>query len=156
MIAESQVRALVEEKINQEGGTFIVEVVVKPGNKIVVLLDNDNGLSINECVEVSRHIEGSLDREVEDYELEVSSPGLDQPFKVNRQYQKYVGKQVAVVTKDGKKIQGQLTFADKNKIVVEEKAREKVEGKKGKQLVVRNHELAYNLIKETKIVISFN
>lgn len=154
MITESQVKKLVAEKI--EGSeTFIVEISVKPGNKITILVDNDKGLSIKDCVSISRHVESSLDRETEDFELQVSSPGLDQPFKNIRQYKKHIGKQVSVITSDGKKITGLLKAANDEGIEIEEHSKEKVEGKKSKQLVVRNTQLAYDKIKETRILITF-
>lgn len=154
MITEKKIRELVEERI---AGTenYIVEVRVRPGNKILVLLDNMNGLAIKDCVDVSRHVEHNLDRESEDFELEVSSPGLDQPLRILRQYQKYIGKQVQVVTTDGSKITGELKTATEEAIEVETRAKEKIEGKKGKQLVVTNHRLPFADIKETRVVITF-
>jgi ribosome maturation factor RimP len=154
MITESQIKKLVAEKI--EGtDTFIVEVVVKPGNKISILVDNDKGLSIKDCVSISRHVESSLDRETEDFELQVSSPGLDQPLKNVRQFKKHVGKQVNVITSEGNKITGLLKDADDESIEIEERSKEKVEGKKSKQLVIRNTRLPYSKLKETRILISF-
>lgn len=154
MITEKQIKQLVEEKI--EGtGNYLVEIRVRPGNKIHILLDNDNNLSINDCVEVSRYVEHQLDRETEDFELEVSSPGLDQPLRILRQYKKYLGKQVEVLTAEGTKIAGELKAAGDEGIVVETRAKEKVEGKKSKQLVVTEHKLPFSQVKETKIVISF-
>jgi ribosome maturation factor RimP len=154
MITEKKIRELVEEKI---AGTenYIVELRVRPGNKILILLDNMNGLAIKDCVDVSRHVEHNLDRESEDFELEVSSPGLDQPLRILRQYQKYIGKQVQVVTTDGNKITGELKSANEEAIEVETRAKEKIEGKKGKQLVVTNHKLPFTNIKETRVVITF-
>jgi ribosome maturation factor RimP len=96
-----------------------------------------------------------LDREVEDYELNVSSPGLDQSFKVLMQYIKNIGKQVNVVTKENKKLSGKLISANEEGIVLEVKSTERVEGKKGKQLLINNINLTFNQIKETKVVISF-
>jgi ribosome maturation factor RimP len=154
MITEKQIQQLVEEKI---AGTsnYIVEIRVRPGNKINILLDNDNNISINDCIEVSRYVEHQLDRETEDFELEVSSPGLDQPLRVLRQYQKYINKQVEVLTAEGKKIAGELKSASEEGIVVETRVKEKVEGKKSKQLVITEHKLPFSQVKETKIVISF-
>jgi ribosome maturation factor RimP len=129
--------------------------VVKPGNNIYILIDNDNGVSIKDCVEMSRHVESSLDREVEDFELHVSSPGLDRPLKTLRQYQKYLGKELSVTTKEGKKLSGKLLKVNNDAIELEVKSKEAVEGKKGKHLIIRNINLTFNQIKETKVVISF-
>lgn len=154
MITAEKIYELAEAKI-AEGSNFIVDVVVKPGNNIYILIDNDNGVSIKDCVEMSRHIEGSLDREVEDFELHVSSPGLDRPLKTLRQYQKYLGKELSVKTKEGDKISGKLLNATDKGIELEVKSKESVPGKKGKQLQINNISLTFNQIKETKIVISF-
>ena len=154
MITESRIKQLVEEKI-ADTGNFIVDIRVRPGNKINILLDNENNVSISDCVEVSRYVEHQLDRETEDFELEVSSPGLDQPFKVLRQYRKYQGKEVQVLLKDNTKITGTLLSVEEEGIEVETRVKEKVEGKKSKQLVITKHRLPFTEIKETRIVITF-
>jgi ribosome maturation factor RimP len=154
MITIDSIKKLTDTKI-AEGTNFIVDITVKQGNKIIVLLDNDNGVSIKDCVEMSRHIESSLDREKDDFELNVMSPGLTEPFKILRQYQKNIEKQVDVTTKEGKKLTGKLVSANEEGIELESKVKEKVEGKKGKQLIINNIKLTFSQIKETKIVISF-
>lgn len=154
MITVDRIQKIAEEKL-AESTNFIVEIAVKSGNKIIVLLDNDNGVSISDCVAMSRHIESSLDREAEDFELNVMSPGLSEPFKILRQYQKNIGKQVDIVTKEGKKLSGKLLDANSLGITLESKSKERIEGKKGKQLIINNINLTFNQIKETKIVISF-
>lgn len=154
MISVEKIRKLAEEKI-AEGSNFIVEISVKPGNKITLLLDNDNGVSISDCVAMSRHIEFNLDREAEDFELNVMSPGLTEPFKIIRQYQKNIGKQLDVLTKENKRITGKLLSVNDEGIVLEIKSKERTEGKKGKQIVINNINLTFNQIKQTKIVISF-
>lgn len=154
MITLEQVKKLTDEKL--EGTTnFIVDISIKPGNKITILLDNDNGVSIGDCVAMSRHVEFSLDRETEDFELNVMSPGLTEPLKILRQYEKYIDKDVDVVTKENKKLTGKLLSANNEGIVLETQTKEKVEGKKTKQTVINNVPLTFNQIKETKVVISF-
>jgi len=154
MITVDKIKKLTETKI-AEGTNFIVDISVKPGNKIIVLLDNDNGVSISDCVDMSRHIEFSLDRETEDFELNVMSPGLTEPFKTLRQYKKYIDKQVDVVTKENKKLSGKLLSVTDEGIIIETKTKEKTEAKKSKQLLINNINLTFNQIKETKVVISF-
>ena len=88
----------------EDSDLFIVDIQVNPGNAIEVLVDKDSGLTIDDCKKVSRAVEGSLDREVEDFSLEVSSPGVGKPLLVKRQYFKNVGRNVAIKTIDGKKI----------------------------------------------------
>jgi ribosome maturation factor RimP len=154
MITLEQIKKLTDEKL--EGTTnFIVDISIKPGNKIIILLDNDNGVSIGDCVAMSRHVEFSLDRETEDFELNVMSPGLTEPLKILRQYEKYIDKDVDVVTKENKKLTGKLLSANSEGIVLETQTKEKVEGKKTKQLTINNVPLTFNQIKETKVVISF-
>lgn len=154
MITVEKIQQLVEEKIS---GTpnFIVDISVKPGNKITVLMDSDKGIVIADCVQVSRHIESNLNRDVEDFSLEVSSPGLDYPLKKVRQYKKNIGRQVSSTTKEGEKVTGKLIDADENGIVIETKSKERIEGKKSKQLIINNINLTYNQLKETKVVLSF-
>ena len=154
MITIDVVKKLAEEKL-AEGNNFIVDISIKPGNKITLLLDNDKGVSIADCVAMSRHIEFNLDREKEDFELNVMSPGLSEPFKILRQYQKNIGKYIDVVTKENKKLTGKLLAASEEGISVEIKSKEKVEGKKGKQEIINNIQLTFNQIKETKVVILF-
>ncbi|HSH64542.1 MAG TPA: ribosome assembly cofactor RimP [Bacteroidia bacterium] len=154
MITEDLIKRLAEEKL-LEGTNFIVDITVKPGNKITILLDNDKGVSIADCVAMSRHIEFNLDREKDDFELNVMSPGLTEPFKILRQYQKNLGKYVDVITKENKKITGKLLKASAEGIILETKTKERVEGKKAKQEIINNVNLTFNQIKETKVVILF-
>jgi ribosome maturation factor RimP len=154
MITIDSIQKLADEKL-AEGSNFIVDISVKPGNKIVILLDNDKGVSIADCVAMSRHIEFNLDREKDDFELNVMSPGLTEPFKILRQYQKNIGKRVDVVTKENKKLTGKLLTATETGIMLETKSKEKIEGKKTKQEVINNINLTFNQIKETKVVILF-
>ena len=102
MISTALIREIAENKL-RENESFLVDVIISPTNKIRVTIDNFQGVSIQECVSVSRFIENQLDREAEDFELEVSSPGLDQPFKVLQQYQKYLGREVEIKFFEGKK-----------------------------------------------------
>ncbi len=154
MISTTTVRDLAE-KMLKETESYLVEVTVSAMNKIKVTIDNFDGISIKECVALSRFIEEQLDRETEDYELEVSSPGIDQPFKVLQQYKKYTGKEVEIKFADGEKTEGKLISANKNEIEIEQTTKEKVEGQKGKQFVIRKLNIPFEKIKETKIIIKF-
>jgi len=151
MIAKEKIQNLVEEVLSDD--QFIVDITVGAANQISVSVDSDDGISIGECVQISRHIENSLDRETEDFSLEVSSPGLSLPFKVVRQYLKNVGREVEVVTKDGEKQKGILISAQPAGFEIEIVAKEKVDGAK----VEVTKTLAYDFdqIKTVKIVISF-
>jgi ribosome maturation factor RimP len=160
MLSEQKIKELVELYITEKGH-FLVDVKVSPFNKINVFVDNNNGIAVSDCAELSRFIESNLNRDEEDFELEVSSPGLDQPFKVLNQYRKYIGRKVDVVTKEGQKITGQLIAANEQGIELQEQLKKKVKGnlpadRHGKQLIINNQFITFEKIKETKIVISFN
>lgn len=154
MINKEIITQLAQEKLNGTDN-YIVDVYVKQGNRIFVEIDNDKGLSIKDCVIVSRFIESNLNREEEDFELQVSSPGADQPLKILRQYHKNIGRQVQVLTNDGKKITGKLVSADSNGIVIAAQVKVKEEHKKAKKAIIINRDLPFDQIKETKVIISF-
>lgn len=154
MIAIDKIESLVEEKI-QGTNSFVVKITVGAGNKIVILLDNDLGTSIDDCIQVSRHVEKNLDREVEDFELQVMSPGVDFPLTSVRQYKKNVGRSVKVKMVEGPSIEGELLSVTEEGVVVKTKTKERIEGRKSKRWVEREHPLSYDDIKETKVVISF-
>lgn len=157
MISKSKVLELIDERIAELGnGLFVVELTISSNNVIQVELDKHEGnVSINDCMSVSRNVEHNLDREAEDFELQVSSAGLDKPFRVPAQYTKNIGRTVKVVLQNGKKIEGELKAANEKEIVVENSRTEKIEGKKKKELIVEQHVLPMEQIKDTKIVISF-
>ena len=134
---------------------FIVEIKILAGNKIEIYIDAPNHIVIADCVALSRFIEGSLDREKEDFELQVSSPGATESFKVLDQYKKYIGTKVTVKTTEGVKHEGVLLSANENEFVIEETRREKKTVGKGNQTVVENITLNYKQTKETKSVLPF-
>ena len=154
MITKEQITQLIEPEIV---GTdiFLVDVKVGEGNKIHVIADADGGLSIDKCVKVSRAVEFNLDREVEDFELQVTSPGLSNPLQVTRQYIKNVGRGLKVRTADGEEFDGELTQADEQGIVLEKEVKRKIEGTKKKEKVKEQYKLNYDQIKEAKVMISF-
>ncbi len=154
MINEQQIKTLAQQKI---GGTplFLVDVKVKPLNKIEVFIDAPSHVTVDECVSLSRHIEENLNRDVEDFELTVSSPGIDQPFKVLSQYQKYMGKEVSVLKKDGIKVIGKLNQASEAEVEIETKRTERKEKGKGRHTIIENITIDLNQIKETKLILPF-
>ena len=153
MIDKKRVEELVEEKLDEK--MFLVEVSVSKSNVINIFADSFEGLSIEQCKRISRHVEQGLDREVEDFELQVSSPGLSEGFKVKQQYLRNVGREIEVLTNEGVKLLGVLEVADTEKIVLKTSSREKVEGHKKKQLVEKEHVVNYDEIKTAKVLISF-
>jgi ribosome maturation factor RimP len=153
MIEKGKIITLIEEKLTED--QFIVEVEVSPANQISVLIDSEKGISIDDCVTISRQIEGNLDREEEDFELQVSSAGLGQPFKVFRQYTKNIGREIEVVLKDGQKMEGILKAVQETSFELESSKKEKVEGKKKKELVTSIHTIAFDEAKTVKNIIKF-
>jgi ribosome maturation factor RimP len=149
MITKKQIVELIDSKV-KEDGFFIVDVNVKPSNKIEVFIDSDKGVPIEYCVEVSRLIEHSLDREAEDFELQVSSPGIGQPFKVIEQYHKAVGRPLEVLTNDERIQKGVLKEVFETGFVIEEEKKVKIEGKKKKELQVFRYEFSFDEVKRVK------
>lgn len=154
MITEKKIRELIEEKIKATD-RFIVSVKVSPAKKIEVLLDGLTNIAINDCIEISRFIESSLDREQEDFELMVSSAGIDQPFTVEKQYQKNIGRELNVLKKDGIKLKGLLVaYQPETSISIETEKITKNEKNK-KQTIKEQITIPLQEIKESKLILSF-
>ena len=154
MIEKKTVCQIVDEWL--EGKEyFLVEVTISPDDKIVVEIDHAEGVWIEDCVELSRFIESKLNREEEDYELEVGSAGIGQPFKVVQQYYNHIGSEVEVLTKSGKKLAGVLKEADEEKVVVTVQKKVKLDGAKRPKLMEEDETFRYDEIKYTKYLISF-
>ena len=153
MIDKAIVKKLVEEMLDDK--MFLVEITVSQRNVINVFVDSYDGLTIDQCISISRHVEHSFDREEEDFELQVSSPGLSEKFKVKEQFYKYIGREIEIVTVSDVELEGVIHSATDEGIILETSARELVEGQKKKQLVVKQHHLKYDEIKSAKAVISF-
>lgn len=154
MISKDTVKQIVESYITAKG-YYLVDINVTKDNHISVEIDHFEGVSIDFCVELTREIESGIDRETEDYELQVSSAGLTEPFKVLKQYQKNTGNEVEVLTKEGKKITGVLTAADAEKITLQIEKQIKPEGAKRKITLSEDLEIPYENIKTTKYIIRF-
>lgn len=149
---------IVKDLVNQwlEGKEyFLVDIEVNADDKIVVEIDHADGVWIEDCVELSRFIEEHLNRDDEDYELEVGSAGLGQPFKVEQQYLNFIGKEVEVLGADGKKVKGVLKTVNGRDFTVGVEEKVKVEGKK--RPVVQEIEHAFNMdeVKYCKYLIKF-
>ena len=138
-------------------GYFLVDISVSKDNDITLTIESENGkIELDDCVALSRFFESKFDREVEDYSLTVSSAGLDQPFKVFRQFQKAVGSKVAVMLKGGKKMVALLTEADEEGITLKYSVKEAVEGKKKKELVEHEDRFTMDQVNAVRPFIEFN
>jgi ribosome maturation factor RimP len=155
MDIEKRVTELVEEKISAEGRAdlFLVSVKMHSNGKLVILVDGDKGIGIADCAAISRHVGFHLEEEnvIENaYNLEVSSPGIDAPLVLARQYEKNVGRQVGIKMADGSKREGKLTGVTEDTVVIEETKKEK-----GKRAEIIESTIPLAQITETKVLISF-
>ncbi len=153
MQVENRVIELVEEKIADRPDLFIVSVRFLKNGVLEILLDGDQGIAIEDCVQVSRHVGYHLEEEnVIDkaYRLEVSSPGIDSALVLPRQFEKNIGRDVQIKMLDGTKKEGKLLSITGSTISIEEKVKEK-----GKKAVLLQTEIPLDQIKETKVLISF-
>lgn len=154
MLDKKEIISLVEKAV--EGtDAFIVSVTVSSGNDIVVELDSATGIDLDFCAEVTRALNEALDRDVEDYSLEVGSASLTAPFKVRGQYEKHLGDDVELITRDGKKLRGVLTAVGDDDFTVEITRKVKEEGKKRPVMVAQPETFAYDQVKEVKYSLSF-
>lgn len=153
MLVEKRVIELVEEKIADRPELFLVDVKLLPNQKLIIQVDGDQGISIQDCAAISRHVGFHLEEENlmdKAYNLEVSSPGVGEPLKLIRQYTKNIGREVSVKLMNGDKVEGKLLSINENILILETKVKEK--GKKA-QLVETPIDL--NNIVEIKVLISF-
>lgn len=157
MISKKTVTKLINERMEElDNGLFVVSLTISPSNNIQVELDKYEGnVSVDDCIRVSRNVEHNLDREEQDFELSVSSAGLDKGLRVFPQYKKNVGRDVKVKLNAGGSIEGTMIDATEEQITIQTTRKERIEGKKKKETIIENHVLTMDKIKETKIIISF-
>jgi len=132
---------------------FLVDLSIGSNNHIKVLIDSEKGIRVDECVQISKYLESELDRDEEDFELEVSSPGVGTPLKVYQQYIQNIGREVSVATIDNKNFKGELIEADDKSIVVRISTKVKSGNKKVKQL--EDKMISFDEILSTKVIIKF-
>lgn len=154
MIDKKLLITLTEEYL-ETSDNYLIDVVINTGNVISIEIDNDNGVSIDDCVALSRYLESKFDREEEDFELTVGSAGLTSPFKTQRQYQKNIGNEVEVLTKKGIKLSGILKEVSDDNFIVTISKKERAEGAKRKTEVIEDLQFGYDEIKYTKYLIRF-
>ena len=157
MINKEKVIALVEERMNElNNGLYIVELTISSANSIHVEIDKMvGGVTVTDCVSVSRNVEHNLDRDEEDFELHVSSAGLDKPLRHINQYIKNIGRRVEIVRKDGEKLEGEIIKITDDTMIIKDQVSKQIENKKKKVLVEEVTEVHFSDVKESKIVISF-
>lgn len=151
---KSKVKDLLERGLEEFPDLFLIDFTISSDFKISVVIDGDHGVNLQDCINVSRSIEHNLDREEQDFSLEVASAGASAPLQFPRQYKKNLGRTLEVTTQEDK-IEGKLIDADETSIKLEWKAREPKKIGKGKETVVKNAEIPYISIKKALVVISF-
>ncbi|MBT0607733.1 ribosome assembly cofactor RimP [Aequorivita echinoideorum] len=150
-----KVAQLLENALDKNNSLFLIDLSISEQNQIRVTIDGDNGVTVEDCIAVSREIEHNLDREEFDFSLEVMSAGVSEPLAIPRQYIKNIGRNLKVKTKDGETIEGELTAASENEFTLEWSAREPKPVGKGKITVEKKATLPYENIVEAKVMITF-
>lgn len=151
---KDKVRTLLDNALTENESLFLIDFTIDAGNKIRVILDGDNGVSLSDCMAISRGIEHNLDREEEDFSLEVTSAGATTPLELPRQYKKNIGRKLEVKTLNAT-FEGNLTAVTDAFIALEWKAREPKPIGKGKHTVQKKEEIVFSDIKEAKVVLKF-
>ena len=152
---KNKVEELLQNGLDERQDLFLISMTMGTDNAIKVVIDGDNGVLVEDCMFISRAIEHNLDREEEDFSLEVLSAGATSPLTIPRQYKKNIGRNLEVKTNDNKNIEGQLVEADENTIQLTWKAREPKPIGKGKVTVTKEATIALEDIKEAKVKIKF-
>ncbi len=150
-----RVENLLREAFEENNSLFLVELNISPSNQISVVIDGDKGVTVNDCIAISRKIEHNLDRDTEDFSLDVASAGVSSPLELPRQFRKNVGRKLAVKTKDGKTLEGDLVRFEDNILTLKWKAREPKPVGKGKTTVVKEAVIPLEEVGEAKVMITF-
>ena len=151
-----KVTGLLEQVLSENPSLFLIDFSISENNKITVILDGDSGVTVEDCITVSRAIEHNLDREEVDFSLEVMSSGVSEPLKIPRQFQKNIGRSLKVKTGEGVIVEGELAKVNEAAITLQWKAREPKPIGKGKITVQKEAVLTYKEIVEAKVMIKFN
>ncbi|MFS4455904.1 ribosome assembly cofactor RimP [Maribacter sp. 2304DJ31-5] len=151
---KENVKKLLDEGLEQDESLFLIDFTVSPDNGIKVIIDGDNGVTVEDCIRISRAIEHNLDRDAVDFSLEVASAGATAPMVMPRQYKKNIGRKLEVETLESK-YEGKLTEANAEHIVLEWKAREPKPIGKGKVTVQKRKTLNFSEITKAKVVLKF-
>jgi len=154
MTFKEQVYNLVVEELLEKPSVFLIDLIISDNFKISITLDDDNGVVLQDCIDISRAIENKLDREEQDFSLEVASVGVGSPLKFVRQYVKNVGRTL-IVKLATETIEAELVEANDNFIILSWKAREPKKIGKGKETVQKRQEILYTEIKEAIVTVTF-
>ena len=152
---KEKVTNLLEEALEENPSLFLISLDIQGNNEVKIIIDGDGGVTVEDCMAVSRKVEHNLDREEEDFSLEVMSAGATSPLEIPRQYKKNIGRHLEVKTQDGEKIEGLMTEATDAAITLTWKTREPKPVGKGKVTVEKIETFPYNEIVQAKVMIKF-
>lgn len=155
MIDKSKITPIVIEQLAQNSELFLVDIKISPSNEIEVIIDSDTNVNVDTCIKLSRQIESHFDRETEDFQLTVSSAGIGQALKLERQMRKVLDREVEVLLTNGIKLKGLLVDVDATSITIKYEEKVVVEGKKRKQTIETNRKIEVDQTKSIKEIISF-
>lgn len=155
MTFKENILHIIEEKLSEKPSIFLTDLIITDNFKIIVTVDGDNGVNLQDCIDISRVIDNNVDREEQDYSLEVASVGVGSPLKLIRQYKKNIGRTL-IVKLATETIEAQLVGASDESITLEWEAREPKKIGKGKETVTKMQEIPYSEIKEAIVTITFN
>lgn len=150
-----RIEELLNEFLETRKDLFLIDLKISAGDDITVILDGDNGVSLQDCLDASRAIEFNMDREEHDFSLQVMSAGLSEPLSTPRQFNKNLGREIEVMLEDSSKIEGELSKADEDKITLILRYRKPKDIGKGKVDVEEEKEIPYSEIKKALVVIKF-
>lgn len=154
MTFKEKVKQVVEEALQENPTVFLIDLTVSDSFKVTIGIDGDNGVVLQDCIDLSRTVESNLDREEQDYSLEVASVGIGSPLKLVRQYKKNIGRTLIVKTND-ENIEAELVEANDLFIILSWKTREAKKVGKGKETVQKELQIAYSDIKEAIVTVTF-
>ena len=151
----NRVEELLNDFLKEREDLFLIDLKISAGDDVTVILDGDNGVSLQDCLDASRAIEFNMDREEHDFSLQVMSAGLSEPLSTPRQYRKNLGRTLDILMNNSSKIEGELSKVDDDKITLTLKYRKPKEVGKGKVDVVEEKEIPYSEIKKALVAIKF-
>ncbi|WP_264617695.1 ribosome assembly cofactor RimP [Flavobacterium sp. 7A] len=154
MVFKEKINSLLLEALSERPSLFLIDVVITDAFKVIVTIDGDDGVVLQDCIDVSRAVESNLDREDQDFSLEVASFGVGSPLKFVRQYKKNVGRTLIVKTAT-ENIEAELVEANDDFVILSWEAREPKKLGKGKETVQKRLELSYGDIKEAIVTVTF-
>lgn len=151
----NKVESLLNDFLAQREDLFLIDVKISAGNDIIIILDGDNGVSIQDCLDCSRAVENNLDREEQDFSLQVMSAGLSEPLTLPRQYQKNIGREVELLLENSEKIKGEIVKVEQEEVTLLLRYRKPKDIGKGKVDVEEERVFPLSEIKKSVIVIKF-